>query len=190
MALRSPARSISAATMRYSSNKALSTPLYTRWSGMDGLKANGRSRRVSAHGKCILSPRRARPNWNAECRHGGYLPMPWRALWGESAVNNPPERECSVEETPAAQMHCGARVEDFLDNLCAPLIGIVPYGERNGFRQEAHAHIEALFREFLYQGKTRQAALEAALHEFGEPWQIGNAFLQEWSQGTPELMQG
>ncbi len=79
------------------------------------------------------------------------------------------------------------RIEDYLDHLCAPLIGIVPYCERMAFRQEAHAHIDALIRDYLYAGKAPEEATESALREFGEPWKVGQSFLQEWSQGTPQM---
>ena len=85
-----------------------------------------------------------------------------------------------------AQQHCGdERLEDYLEHLVAPLIGIVPFVERKAFRQEAYAHLEGLICEYMWQGKDRQEATETALQEFGEPWKVGQAFLQEWLQGTP-----
>lgn len=86
----------------------------------------------------------------------------------------------------ASQMHerdCNALIEDYLEHLIAPLIGIVPYPERLSFRQEAHAHIDGLILDFQYKGEMRAEATEHALREFGEPWKLGQAFLEEWSQG-------
>jgi hypothetical protein len=81
-------------------------------------------------------------------------------------VSEPP---LSVEE----------RIEDFLDHLCAPLVGIVPYRERHALREEVRLHLECLIAE--YQEKSAsEAAIEAAFREFGEPWQSGEEFLGEW----------
>ncbi|MCW3055281.1 MAG: hypothetical protein JWN14_4451 [Chthonomonadales bacterium] len=90
-----------------------------------------------------------------------------------------------TNEPHPRQWDCEDQIEDFLDHLSAPLIGIVPYRERLAFRQEAHAHIDGLIREFQYEGQEPAQATESALREFGEPWKVGQAFLQEWSQGTP-----
>ncbi len=99
-------------------------------------------------------------------------------------MNNPHRLHLVTHERPAQQQRDEEQIEDFLDHLCAPLIGIVPYRERLAFRQEAHAHIEGLIREFQYEGQEIAAATESALREFGEPWKVGQAFLQEWSRGA------
>jgi len=104
-------------------------------------------------------------------------------------VNNLHRLRLITNEPHPQQQDCEEQIEDFLDHLCAPLIGIVPYRERLAFRQEAHAHIDGLIREFQYEGQEPMAATESALREFGEPWQVGQAFLQEWSQGTPGQLQ-
>ena len=75
---------------------------------------------------------------------------------------------------------------DYLDHVCAPLVGIVPYPEREAFRREVAAHLDALADEYEYQGRTPAAALEAALAEFGEPWQVGQAYGREWLDGSPD----
>ena len=87
----------------------------------------------------------------------------------------------SLSEYTELQLSCEARVEDYLDHLCAPLVGIVAYEERNGLRYEAREHIEGLIREYLYAGIAKPEAIEIALKEFGEPWKLGEAFLKEWS---------
>jgi len=78
-----------------------------------------------------------------------------------------------------------AWVEDYLDHLCAPLIGIVPLAERRGLRDEVRAHLEALAAEYGFEGKLLPEATAAALQEMGEPWQVGQTFLREWLQGSP-----
>jgi hypothetical protein len=73
------------------------------------------------------------------------------------------------------------RIEDCLDHLCAPLVGIVPYRERQSFRWEVRLHLEGLVEEYREQTDSPEAAVEAALREFGEPWQTGEAFVRNWS---------
>ncbi len=79
-----------------------------------------------------------------------------------------------------------AWVEDYLDHLCAPLVGIVPLAERRNLRDEVRAHLEALAAEYGFEGKPPREATAAALQELGEPWQVGQTFLREWLQGRPD----
>ena len=102
-------------------------------------------------------------------------------------MNSRPELKLITNALQAQQLSCDERLEDYLEHLGAPLIGIVPYPERKAFRQEAHAHLDGLIREYVWQGQTLQAATESALREFGEPWKVGQAFLHEWLLGTPRL---
>ena len=80
-----------------------------------------------------------------------------------------------------------AWTEDYLDHLCAPLVGIVPLAERRNLRDEVRAHLEALADEFGFEGKSPPEAAAAALLELGEPWQVGQTFLREWLQGSPHV---
>ena len=59
-------------------------------------------------------------------------------------MNNLPELQLLTNNLQAQPLFCDERVEDYLEHLAAPLVGIVPYPERRAFRQEAHAHIEGL----------------------------------------------
>ena len=102
-------------------------------------------------------------------------------------MNSLPKLQLITSGDQSELLSCDERLEDYLEHLSAPLIGIVPYPERKAFRQEAHAHIDGLIREYLYDGQDRKAATETALREFGEPWKVGRAFLEEWLQGTPRL---
>jgi hypothetical protein len=79
-----------------------------------------------------------------------------------------------------------ARIEDYLDYLCAPLLGVVPYAERRSLREEARLHLLDMVAEFEAQGLPPQEALTSALRAHGNPWRIGQSFVQEWSQGTTE----
>lgn len=102
-------------------------------------------------------------------------------------MQNLPEAPLLTKEPHTQPRLCAERIEDYLEHLIAPLVGIVPYSERHAFRQEAHAHLAGLICEFQYEGQEATEATESALREFGEPWKLGQAFLQEWSQGTPRL---
>ena len=44
------------------------------------------------------------------------------------------------------------RLEDYLDYLCAPLLGAVPYPQRKRFRREAADHLLALAEDFAAKG--------------------------------------
>jgi hypothetical protein len=83
-------------------------------------------------------------------------------------------------ETSEPPLSLEERIEDFLDHLCAPLVGIVPYRERHSLREEARLHLECLIAEYREDNHTLEAAVEAAFREFGEPWQSGEEFLREW----------
>ncbi|MCW3099075.1 MAG: hypothetical protein JWL77_4693 [Chthonomonadaceae bacterium] len=102
-------------------------------------------------------------------------------------MKNLPEFARISHELQTRRRGCEERIEDYLEHLTAPLIGIVPYAERRAFREEAHAHIDGLICEFEHEGQEALEATESALREFGEPWKLGQAFLQEWSQGAPHL---
>ncbi len=82
----------------------------------------------------------------------------------------------------AEELRWNERTEDYLDHLCAPLVGIVPYAERQSLRAEAQEHLWALIEDGRAQGLDTAAALEAALREYGEPWQTGQAFVDAWCQ--------
>jgi len=91
-------------------------------------------------------------------------------------------------QTPAwgADAREDAWIEDYLDHLCAPLVGIVPLSERRNLRAEVRGHLEALADEYGFQGRPPAEATAAALEELGEPWQVGQTFLREWLQGSPD----
>lgn len=70
------------------------------------------------------------------------------------------------------------RIEDYLDHLCTPLIGALSYPARQRVREEARLHLELLIDDFRQAGLEGDAATEAALREYGDPWQNGEGFLE------------
>lgn len=74
-------------------------------------------------------------------------------------------------------------IEDFLDHLTGPLVGVLAYPERHHLRLEVRSHLELLMEEGEAEGLSRDEAVDAALREFGDPWQTGEAILRE-KQGT------
>ena len=72
------------------------------------------------------------------------------------------------------------RIEDYLDHLCAPLVGVVPYAERQNLRFEAREHLLEIAAEFEAEGQKPETALTNAMQAHGEPWRIGESFLRAW----------
>jgi hypothetical protein len=77
------------------------------------------------------------------------------------------------------------RVGDYLDHMCSPLIGLVPYDERQSLRLEVEGHLYALIEEYEGEEFNPEAATRTALREHGEPWRIGQTFLDEWCRRAP-----
>lgn len=76
-----------------------------------------------------------------------------------------------------------AQIEDYLDYLCAPLLGIVPYAQRRRLRLETEDHLLALVEDFQAEGFAPHEAVAVALQEYGEPWRIGQDFAEAWLTG-------
>jgi len=74
------------------------------------------------------------------------------------------------------------RVEDYLDHLCAPLVGLVPYADRLALRTETEEHLYALIEDREGDGLSASAAVDAAFKEHGEPWRIGQQFADTYCQ--------
>src|SRR5438045_2652591 len=97
-------------------------------------------------------------------------------------MNRPPDTPLADE----ASRERSARIEDYLDYLCAPMLGVVPYAERVSLREEARLHLLDMAAEFEAQGLPPHEALTSALRAHGNPWHIGQSFVQEWSLGTTQ----
>lgn len=73
-----------------------------------------------------------------------------------------------------------AQIEDYLDYLCAPLLGTVPHSQRQRFRREAADHLLGLAEDFAAEGLSPEDAVSHALHEYGDPWRLGQSFADAW----------
>ncbi len=85
--------------------------------------------------------------------------------------------------SPLDQAYLYAQLEDYLDYLCAPLLGIAPYAQRRRLRLEAADHLQALAEDFQAEGFTPDQAVLLALKEYGEPWAVGQRFADTCLQG-------
>ncbi len=106
-------------------------------------------------------------------------------------MNSPHSSHKRFLETEDSTEECAdEQVEDYLDYLCAPPIGSVPYRRRLRFRMEVQAHIDGLIMQYREQGLGLSEAVQTALHELGEPGPAGQDFLQEWLEGSPHAGAG
>jgi hypothetical protein len=78
------------------------------------------------------------------------------------------------------------RVEDYLDRVCAPLVGRVQYAERVELRTELRAHLEALIAACGELGVAPEEAVRQALAQFGAPGSVAQAWLRGWERTAPE----
>jgi hypothetical protein len=97
-----------------------------------------------------------------------------------NSPNNPKLPSFASSEQSDPQM----QLEDYLDYLCAPLIGIVPYAQRRRLRLETEDHLLALAEDFQSEGFVFEEAICIALREYGEPWRVGQSFADAWLNGS------
>jgi len=77
-------------------------------------------------------------------------------------------------------------LEDYLDHLCSPLVGIVPYRERDRLRQEAGFNIEGRMQTYLLDGLDPLAAVKKAIDKYGRSDVMCDQFLSEWYRYQPK----
>ncbi len=73
-------------------------------------------------------------------------------------------------------------LEDYLDALTAPMVGLVPYRIRVELRAETAAHLERQIDRMLAEGIDRNTATNRSIASYGSARAIGDAFLSEWYQ--------
>jgi hypothetical protein len=93
--------------------------------------------------------------------------FPITALWPDASE----EEAVNVEE----------RLEDYLDHLSAPLLGVLPYRKRQEVRREVRTHLEMLIEEYAAAGHSPSEAVESALREYGSPVPYGEDMVEALS---------
>jgi hypothetical protein len=78
-----------------------------------------------------------------------------------------------------------ARIEDYLDHVCAPLVGTVPYERRLELRSEVRCHLQTLIEAFEELGSPYNEAVDSALRQFGDPALIGREWQTQWQSHRP-----
>jgi hypothetical protein len=73
------------------------------------------------------------------------------------------------------------RLEDYLDHLTGPLLGVLPYRKRQEVRREVRSHLEMLIEEYAATGLMPSEAVEAALREYGPPVAYGEDMVEALS---------
>jgi hypothetical protein len=79
---------------------------------------------------------------------------------------------------PAETADADPRIEDYLDHVCAPLVGRVAYAERAALRAELRAHLEALVAASQEVGMEADTAVRDALVRFGPPHVLARQWLR------------
>jgi hypothetical protein len=77
-------------------------------------------------------------------------------------------------------------LEDYLDHLFAPLVGIVPFSHRQELRRETTAHLDALTDSYRNLGCGPKEATAEAIMQFGDPGMIAREWLTEWEISSGE----
>lgn len=80
----------------------------------------------------------------------------------------------------AAAPEAAEVLEDYVDRLRAPLVGIVPLERRQRFLSEVAAHLEALTEDFQSEGLAATDAAKRAVGEHGNPGKLAEDFLTTW----------
>src|SRR5262249_7990835 len=83
---------------------------------------------------------------------------------------------------PAEQVQVQARLEDYPDHVCAPLVRMAPYPERRTLRAEWRAHLTSLAAAYEELGSNPEKAVEEALTQFGDPRRLGSEWANEWKR--------
>lgn len=105
---------------------------------------------------------------------------------GKIAVNGPrtlPNKDVSEDMD---EMRPEDSIEDYLDHLCAPLVGVVPYLERNRLRSEAGYHLDRLMAGYVIEGIPPQEAARLSIEKYGSSQDVGQQFLESWFEHQPQ----
>jgi hypothetical protein len=105
----------------------------------------------------------------------------------EHPRNSSPDDRSAPFPIPNPPIETGSpdpRIEDYLDHVCAPLVGVVPYARRQELRAELREHLAALAAAQQEMGSEPDAAAVMALRQFGEPRDLSRQWAQEWLEGS------
>jgi hypothetical protein len=91
----------------------------------------------------------------------------------------------AVTHSPAGSVPASdLRLEDYLDHVSAPLVGVVPFARRQELRAELRAHLMALIATHEELGSSPDVAVVAALRQFGDPGRLARQWVREWGCKT------
>lgn len=89
---------------------------------------------------------------------------------------NPPANPAALE----------ARIEDYLDHVCAPLVGVAPYAMRQEMRAEMRTHLDSLIAAHCELGSASEEAVTAALRQFGDAGAVARNWTRECARSATE----
>lgn len=75
-------------------------------------------------------------------------------------------------------------VEDYLDRLTAPLVGVVPYEARSALRAETQEHLEIRVEQLLRDGMAYPEATVEAIRRYGSAKTASEEFLSHWFESS------
>jgi hypothetical protein len=92
-----------------------------------------------------------------------------------------PARRAAPPQSPSrpAETARDHRIEAYLDEVFAPLAGVVPCARRQELRVELAAHLEALVEARRELGSEPDAAVRAALEQLGDARRLGREWARE-----------
>jgi hypothetical protein len=92
-----------------------------------------------------------------------------------------PVRRAAPPQSPSrpAETALGPRIEAYLDEVFAPLAGVVPCARTQELRAEMAAHLEALVEAHRELGSEPEAAVRAALEQLGDARRLGREWARE-----------
>lgn len=86
---------------------------------------------------------------------------------------------------PAERPQSDPRIEDYLDQVLAPLVGWVPYVARTELRAELQSHLEARVAAYRELGSSPDAAVKETLAQSGDPQVVARAWERAWERLLP-----
>jgi hypothetical protein len=76
-------------------------------------------------------------------------------------------------------------LSDYLDHLCASLVGIVPFRARDRFREEIAFDLESRVARHVREGIEPREAVRMAIEKVGRSEEVSARYLSEWVRYQP-----